>query len=294
MILKQWIDRVVLKLRELVIFYCRAFYDPRLYRDVAFREKGYGLKRVYLLILILLIPSFIAFNKQVNNLFNHEWKQAIESLPYLTVKNGLLKEDKQLEVIKNTIDPKYFLWVKGEQLPMDILKTNIDPIFVLNEKFLWVKMPTSHYMGFQWFRVKMYFPILQWGMVEEPVMGRTIFKAIQNSTQYGLSWLLFTSVIFVNILYATFFIRLFGFVARVMARFVMNDKLEYGLTCRMLSLSAIPTLCFTTLYLDFSSDVYEEMKYIVMGFYMFYFYLSIRFIRAKSSFKWLNGILDKK
>jgi hypothetical protein len=74
-----------------------------------------------------------------------------------------------------------------------------------------------------------------------------------------------------------------------MARFVMNDKLEYDLTCRMLSLSAIPTLCFTTLYLDLSADVYEEMKYIVMGFYMFYFYLAIRFIRAKSSFKWLSG-----
>ena len=289
MIFTQWIDKAIDKVRELIIFYCRTFYDPRLYRDVAFRQKGYGLKRVYLLILILLIPSFIAFNKQVNDLFNHEWKQAIESLPYLTVKNGLLQESKQLDVIKNTINTHYFAWSKGEQLPMDILKMATPPLFVINDKFLWVKLPTSHYMGFQWFQIKMYFPILQWGVVEEPVMGHNIFKAIENSTQLGLSWMLFSSVIFINILYATFFIRLFAFVARVMARFVMNKKLEYDLTCRMLSLTAIPTLIFTTLYLDFSADVYEEMKYIVMGFYMFYFYLSIRFIRAKSSFKWLEG-----
>lgn len=290
MIIFEWIQKRILSIKEWFIFYIRAFYDPRLYRDVAFREKGYGLKRVYVLLMFLMLPSFIVFNLKINHLFENQWKEDISSLPYLSVNSsGLLNANAQMDLIKNKIDQDKFLWVPGEQLPVSLLKMNYSPEFIINDKFLWGKIPVIHFMGFQWFQVSIYFPMVQWSMVKEPVMGASIYQAIKSESFGLLTFMLCSVIAFVNIFYVTFFIRVFAFVGRVMARLLMNDNLDYSLTCRLLSLSAIPTLCFATIYFDLVSQISEASKYIILGVYMFYFYLSIRFIRAKSSFTWLEG-----
>lgn len=290
MFLKEWIQKKILSIKTLFMFYIRTFYDPNLYRDVAFRETGYGLKRVYICLMILMFPSFLVFNHQINDLFQHQWKEDIYTLPYLSVSsNGLLDAHSQMDVIKNKINQDKFLWVSGEQLPVALLKMQYTPDFIINDRFLWAKIPLIHFMGFQWFQMKMYFPMVQWSMVKEPVMGASIYDAIKSGSFGLLSFMICSVIAFVNIFYVTFFIRVFAFIGRVMARLLMNDNLEYALTCRLLSLSAVPTLCFATLYLDCVSSISDTIKYLVLGIYMFYFYLGIRFIRAKSHFKWLEG-----
>ena len=93
----------------------------------------------------------------------------------------------------------------------------------------------------------------------------------------------------INCFMVFFFIRTFGVIAKKMVLLVLRDSLDYKMACRLLSVAAFPGL---TLFAFFVSmwGFQDYYKFLFVTIYMANFYIAIRCIKAKSSFRWIRDI----
>jgi hypothetical protein len=270
------------------IFFLRSFFDPKLYRDVAYRRDGFGLKPLLLFSAIMLIPSIVLFYNTTLKVAHESWVEPLSSLPVLNITNHKLYKTNQHPLVEKKINHQYFSWLPKNKSPSDIQALNLKTQFLLGADSIWVKIPKLNYFGFLIFNHINYLPIINWNAIKPPIYGESIVK----TTMSNLGMFVYFSSIFVlitNSLFLVFFIRSFGFIASKMVLMVLHDTLDYKTACRLLSLSAIPAMTILCLiYHLIGTPVY--FKFIVILVYMSYFYISIRFIKAKSEFRWIDQI----
>jgi hypothetical protein len=265
-------------------FYLQSFYSPSLYRDVVFRGEGYGLKKIYMVFILLMLPSYFIMMGNAIHLYSKSWPKDLEKLPYLTVEHGfLLKINQNINI---PINQDLFSW-----LPSDNVKDDIDnpkkPNYYLGKQFLWAKIPSSYFFGFSFIQYDFYIPIVQWSQIPSPVFGHTILKSLRPSYIWMMFAFFFLSITFMGIFYILFFVRSFAMISRRMVAYVLNEKMAYLPACRLLSLSAIPALTCIVFICDMGW-YQDQFKYLFIVMYMFYLYLGVRFIREKSQFRWLD------
>lgn len=264
-------------------FYLKSFYSPTCYRNVVFRDEGYGLKRLFIFFVIMLIPSYLVMMGHLFHLYQKVWSDDLKPLPVLILNDGKLSQLNQNIVVKP--DQQLFGWLPSDNTK-DILDKDKKFKYYLGTKFLWAKMPLSHTFGFSFIQFDYYVPILQWQFVDFPVFGPNIYKALSKNYLVVIFAMFYLMVTISGFFYLFIFIRSFGIIARRMVSFVLNYTLEYAQACRLLSLSAIPTITFIVIICDLG--LYQDIfKYLFIFIYMFYFYLGVRFIRASSSYKWV-------
>jgi hypothetical protein len=271
-----------------LIFFLRSFFDPKLYRDVAYRRDGFGLTLLLIFSAIMLIPSSILFYNSTLRMAHESWAGPLSSLPVLNIVNYKLYERNQHPLVEKKINHQSFSWLPMDKSPNEANALNLKTEFLLGADSIWVKVPKLNYFGFFIFNNINYLPIINWISIKPPVFGESIVKATMNN----LGMFIYFSSLFVlitNSLFLIFFIRSFGFIASKMVLMVLHDTLEYKTACRLLSLSAIPSITILCLiYYLIGTPVY--FKFLVILVYMSYFYISIRFIKARSEFRWIDQL----
>ena len=281
-------NRFVLQMKSGLAFYLRSFYDPKLYRDVAFRQKGYGLKPLYILFFLLMIPSVFGYYHLFVNYLQQNFAMSVSNLPFLQLeKNRLYEQDQNVNLLR-LIDKHQFQWLPADMKPFQADTQVKETPFLLGTDNLWIKLPKNHFFGYEFLNSSIHIPLIVWGMVKEPVIGTTIVEALNMSTIYSFLGTFAMMMFAMHALMISIFIRTFGLIARKMVLMLLYDTIEYDLACRLLSLSALPTLTIIYILNHFYYDM--DLKVLFMGIYMFNFYIAIRFIKARSDFRWIKNI----
>lgn len=282
-------SKFVLQIKSGLAFFLRTFYDPKLYRDVAFRQKGYGLKPLYILFFILMIPSVLGYYHLIVNHFQKNFAMSVSKLPVLQLEKNKLYEQYQNINLLRLIDKHQFQWLPANTKPFETVNMEVrESPFLLGTDNLWMKLPKNHFFGYEFLNSTIDIPLIAWVMVKEPVFGKTILEALDNSIVYGF---LLSSAIMMFCIHALMifiFIRSFGLIASKMVLMLLYETIEYDIACRLLSLSAMPTLTIIYMINHFYYDM--DLKVLFMGLYMFNFYIAIRFIKARSDFRWIKDI----
>lgn len=286
--MKKFFLRIFNYFQSAFIFFLRSFFDPKLYRDVAFRSEGFGLKPLLIFSALMLIPSSYLFYHATLKMANEAWVSPLSSLPVLKLENYKLYKKNQHPLIEKKINKQFFSWLPEDKTPSDGLTTSMKTMFLLGSDSIWVQMPKLNFYGFLIFNNVQYLPIISWVLINPPVFG----ESIVHKTVTSLPMFVYFCTVFVlmtNSLFLVFFIRSFGYVASKMVLMVLHDTLEYKIACRMLSLSAIPSITILS-FIYYLIGTPPYYKFLVISVYMFYFYLSIRFIKARSEFRWIDNI----
>ncbi len=272
-----------------MVFYLRSFYDPSLYRDVAYRTEGYGLKKLIAVMLILMLPSFFGLCKQALREYDLNWRPNISELPYLKLtKNHELLYKQQNFMVVDTINRHIFEWVSNDK-KMDFQQDS-QHLLILGKHFLWARLPSMNFFGFNLMAQSHFVPIISWAMVKEPLFGKTILEMLRPSMVINQIIGFFVFTLCTNCFILAMFIRSFAYVAMKMVLLVLTDSLEYDVTCRLLSISAIPSLTIIFLMSWFAKPALEELKIFLMIIYMFNFYIALRCVKARSNFRILKHI----
>ncbi len=281
--------KFVLQMKSGLAFYLRSFYDPKLYRDVAFRQKGYGLKPLYILFFILMIPSFFGYYHLIVNHFQKNFAMSVSKLPVLQLEKNKLYEQYQNINLLRLIDKHQFQWLPADMKPMQVDNAQVkETLFLLGTDNLWIKLPQNHLFGYEFLNSTINVPVIAWPLVKEPVFGKTIVEALDQSIIYGFLLSSAMMMFCIHAMMIFIFIRSFGLIASKMVMMLLYESIEYDIACRLLSLSALPTLTIIYILNHFYYDV--DLKVLFMGIYMFNFYVGIRFIKARSDFRWIKDI----
>ena len=282
------IKKIYQSFTSTIKFYIRSFYDPSLYRDVAYRTEGYGLKKLLFVLFVLMLPSLFALGSEALKEYQENWKPNISNLPYLTLtnKHHLIYEN-QNSLIVNSIDSKIFKWVKDDR-KVDFQKD--EHLLILGKINLWARLPTMNFFGLYFLSQNHYVPIFSWLAISAPVFGKTILEILNSRVVVNQVIGLFTFSFVMNCLFVVMFIRTFGFVAMKMVLMVLTDSLEYKMACRLLSISAMPSLTIIFLISWFSTPAFEQLKLFCLIIYVFNFYIALRCVKSRSHFRILKLI----
>lgn len=277
------------KLSHEAKFYLRIFYDPSLYRDIAFRSSGYGLKKVYMTLFLLMLPSLIILNVNLIHKYNDSWLEAISKLPNLKLQKGQLIKNQQTKTALSQIDNHQFEWVNESQIRPELFDPKKIKPFLLGLDYLWVNFPRGHYFGWNLDKDINYYPVIIWSSFKEQVSSLDILRVF--NLKFLIIYSIFLGVLMyaINCLYIFIFIRSFAFLAKKMVLMVLKDSIEYDVACRLLSISMISTLIVFALIVAIKGYT-PNIKFILITVYMFNFYIALRCIKAKSEFRWLSGI----
>lgn len=272
-----------------LVFYLRSFYDPSLYRDVAYRTEGYGIRKLLLVMLILMLPSFFALCKEATKEYNLNWRTNISDLPYLKLtKNHELLYKHQNSMVADSINKNIFEWVSDDK--KQDFQQDSQHSLILGNHCLWARLPSMNFFGFNLMAQSHFVPIISWAMVTEPVFGKTIVEMLSSSMVTNQIIGFFVFAFCINCFILAMFIRTFAYVAMKMVLLVLTDSLEYDMTCRLLSISAMPTLTIIFLMSWFAKPALEQLKLFLMIIYMFNFYVALRCVKARSNFRILKHI----
>jgi len=278
---------IIKKMRDGVDLVIKTFYHPQTYRDIVYREEGYGIKRVITVMLCLMMVSYSLIVIKAYDQYQHEEKEKILALPNLIVMNKKLNIYNQSLQSTNLINDKNFVWVADHQISQVSRKTSEQRI-ILGTRNLWLPFPKGDYFGYFFQGLGHYFPILSWSEFKGVINGHSI---VSQMAALKFAIILLASSIplyMINCLCVVLFIRSFAYIARNMVMLAMREALEYKLTCRLLAVAAIPSSVLMAGIINiFGIDEYT--KFLFIFFYMLYFYLGLRFIKAKSYFRWLNA-----
>lgn len=284
--LKQRLKNIGLTIRQGMKVYLQSFFLPSLYRDVAYREEGYGLKRILWTLVGFSLISYVIVGVQLIHQYEKEFKPRLMTLPNLVLTNHKLEIFNQSLASTRLINPEYFEWTSTKEL-MNIFQFKENQKMILNSDFLWFPYSGSRYFGYCFSSMGRYFPAISWVNFQDFVNGKILVENLHWFNLLSMLLAMSIPIIFFNGFFVILFIRMFAYIAKNMVMLALKEALDYKLTCRLLSLSGIPTMSFMAFIINVWG-LNENTKFYFMIIYMFYYYLSLRLIRAKSYFKWMN------
>jgi len=271
---------MIKKVLNAIKFFARLIYDHQYYKSVAFNEEGYGTKRLAILLLVLLIPSFIMAFYHIDKLLENEWRGDLQKIPQIFVhKNNFIMSLQTPNTIKKLNDLD-ITWQEKMQ--------NMQSKYVLTNYALLAKVPADFFPGFNLSNQNKYLPVFLFRSV----------PAIYIDGKYIAAKLGFNVVIMPLIMLCLFsfgvcfafiytFIRSFGYIARKMVKIFVGDDLSYAVSCRLLAISAvIPITVF--FIVNYFIPFKAEYRFAYLVLYMLNFYYGVRVISSRSLVSWVR------
>lgn len=267
----------------------RMFYDLNAYRDYVFRQKGYGIRLLALILMISMIPSYLQLSNKTHHLFQDKVHQEIQTLPTLHLVNQRLQVNDQAPATMHILDQQHIQWFENHQR-YNSPKISEDGGYLLSNFGLLYQLPDLHIFGLQLAHNPLYLPLYLWSQSDfEYISGVDIASNLKDQ-QYHLillwSWLM---SYLIDLLYIVIFVRSFAFIARKMVLWFMREELSYAVACRLLCISGVIPLIVVAM-ISYFHPVKEESKYIYSAIYMLNFYFSVRVISARSANRWLSEL----
>ena len=271
---------MIKKVLNAIKIFARLIYDHQYYKSVAFNEKGYGTKRLAILLLVLLIPSFIMAFYHIDKLLANEWRGDLQKIPQIFVyKNNFIMSLQTPNTIKqlNYLD---ITWQEKMQ--------NMQSKYVLTNYALLAKVPTDFFPGFNLSTQNKYLPVFLFRSAPATYIdGKYI--ATKLGFNVVIMPLIMLSLFSFGVCFAFIytFIRSFGYVARKMVKIFMGDDLSYAVSCRLLAISAvIPMTVFfiANYFIPFK----PEYRFAYLVLYMLNFYYGVRVISSRSLVSWVR------
>jgi hypothetical protein len=269
------------------IFYLKSFYYPSFYRDEVYRQEGYGLKNLFLVFLGLMFISYVLIASQVIHQYETLYQSQLKTLPNLSIENHKLNNFNQSLSSSGLINHKYFLWLGDELMQdMNLLSPNEHRI-ILNPKFLWLPYPGSNYFAYGFSNLGHFLPVLAWASFKDFVNGEILIEKLHGSNILMMFFLLSIPIYCINCFFIFIFVRLFSYIGKNMVLLALKEPLDYKLTCRLLSLSGIPTMTYMALIIDvWGINFYTKYVFVLLS--MLNFYIGLRLIKTKSYFRWMS------
>jgi hypothetical protein len=268
-------------------FFTRLFYDPMLYKDVAFREQGYGMKRALVYLLILMLPSYFLLIYQLNHSYQTQWKAQIEKIPYMRLVNGSLLEVNQSFQAKDALKKLDMHWLPVNQPPLLSNQKEFPPYFIGTIN-LFVKVPKYNLFGMNIIDNHLYLPLSYTSDYHKDfISGFSIIESINLFQIIAFSTITWLMSYFVSVLFLLSFLRSFGFIANKMVSLFMHEKIKYDTACRLLSACGIIPMTIVAMSMDLM-PYQDHYKYVFLTIYMFNFYFAIRLISMRSLSRWLS------
>ena len=277
----------MLRLLKKSIFYIySAFTSVQFYRDVAYREKGFGINILFMVFLILFIPTIIHYVYQLNDYQKHQWRDDILLIPTLNIQDGtIVKNNQDQVVLKQIQDLNNIDWIGRNQIPQNVA-ANIN--YFLGSHYFLLRVPNNHWFGFQMSNKDLFLPITPWNRLKQPINGQEIYHAIGPTIIIAMVGLFLLTNLLVMFNFSFLFVYSFSFVACKMIRLLINNyHPERKMVCRLLCISMIPTLVFASIVMD-TIPYQEYHKYMYVFLYMLNFNIAVRLVRQKSNVTTLN------
>jgi hypothetical protein len=263
-----------------------SFTSVDFYRDVAYRQKGFGLQILWTVFFLLFIPSMIQHAVQTHYFLKHKWRQDLLAIPSLNLVNGQIIKRNQTPIVLNKInDLGHFSWIEDNKVPQHVPQ-NINYFFG-NHYFL-VRVPQTHWFGIQFDNNDLFLPVASWINLAEPINGECIYQAIGPATIFIISslFIIFNLLMMFNISFC--FVYSFSYVACKMIRLLINNyNPDRKMVCRLLCISMIPTLVLATVIMD-TVPYKDYHKFMYIFFYMLNFNIAVRIVRQKSDVTMLD------
>ena len=267
-------------LRKGIFYIYSSFTSVEFYRDVAYREKGYGINILWIVFVILFIPSVLHYIYQLNEHLKQQWRDNILMIPTLNVVNGqVVRKNQDKAILKKIQDLDNISWIEGNQIPQNV-PAHID--YYLGNYYFLLRVPSNNWFGFELNKKDLFFPVTSWNTLKAPINGQKIYNQIGSAVIFAMAsiFLLMNIAFMLNISF--FFVYSFSFVACKMIRLLINNyNPDRKMVCRLLSVSMIPTLVFAGIVMDLIP--YKDYhKYMYVFLYMLNFNIAVRLVRQKS------------
>ena len=266
--------------KKAICYIYASFTSVDFYRDVAYRQKGFGLQILWMVFFLLFIPTMIQHAYQTHYLFKKKWREDLVAIPSLNLVNGqILQRYQTSTVLKKINGLGHFSWIENNKIPKNVPQ-NIE--YFLGSHYFLIRVPHTNWFGFQFDNKDLFLPIASWINLAEPINGERIYQAIGPATIFIITslFLIFNLLMMFNISF--FFVYSFSYVACKMIRLIINNyNPERKMVCRLLSVSMIPTLVLATVIMD-TVPYKDYHKYMYIFFYMLNFNIAVRIARQKS------------
>lgn len=268
-------------LKKAVFYIFSSFTSVQFYRDVAYREQGFGIKILWTVFFLLFIPSIIHYAYQIHSNLNHLWRNDIVAIPSLKViDEQILRKNQDKAAIKKIDRLGNISWLENNQIPQNVPE---QVNYFLGNHYFLLRVPSNTWFGFQLNSKDLFLPVTSWTNLPEPINGEQIYAAIGPSIIFMMMslFLVFNLLMMLNMSF--FFVYSFSFVACKMIRLIINNyNPDRKMVCRLLSVSMIPTLVFSAVVMDLIP--YKDYhKYMYVFLYMLNFNIAVRLARQKSS-----------
>jgi hypothetical protein len=267
--------------------YLRLLYDPNFYRDVAFRETGYGIKRIGILLFFLLLPGYGIFMKQIHGFYANEWKNDIQKFPILFIQNHQVFKNSQTTATNKILEDLSVTWLDKNRMP-SAKETTPSEKYFLASSALMVRLPEIDILGMPNTQTPKFLPLYFWYGVKTPFIDGKDIASHLNFKSLVISLAFICLLSFgIMFLYLFTFIRSFGFLARRMVSLFMSESLEYQVACRLLSICGIIPLSIfviSSYFIPFQTDY----RYVYIAIYMLNFYFGVRIVSTNSLVRWLT------
>jgi hypothetical protein len=269
-------------------FFLRLFYDPYLYRHIAFREQGYGIKRLIVVLFIFMTPSYFSLIYHIQDSFKHQWTKDIKQIPKMYYQHYELLKTSQMTTIDDKLKTRGLdlEWLPAYQLP-SMTRLESQPQYLLGTYNFFVKIPNYNIFGYQILNKNLYLPMAFTNDFKRNfISGQTILNAANTAQIIYFVTMYWLICFFSNSALVVLFIRTFGYIAPKMVQVFMHETLLYPAACRMLSASGVIPLCILAISLN-TIAYQDHHKYVYLIIYMLNFYYALRLITSKSISRWM-------
>jgi len=274
-------------LSQAIQFFLRLFYDPILYKDIAFREQGYGIKRAIIFLFVLTIPSYVMLIYKINQSYQTEWKSQIEKIPYLKLEQGRVFQTQQSFQSNQILKQLDMRWLPPYQFP-NLSGQKEFPGYFLGTVNLFVKVSNYNLFGLNIIDKNMYIPLPYTKDYQgQVVSGYSIIESTRLTQLIAFSTMIWLMSFSVGALFLFSFLRTFAFVAKKMVGLFMHEQIQYASACRLLSATGIIPLAIVAISMNFM-PYQDHYKYFYLAIYMFNFYFAVRLISMRSLSRWIS------
>lgn len=240
-----------------------AFYDPKLYVDVAKRWKRLSLGYLLLALLVLCLPYSIHLMRIFDTYLKNDLLVSIDRLPVLYVQNGQVSINKPVPYFVRNDKNEVLAIVDTTGQIVSLTYEYPKAVMLITKDKLLFRSPTPP-------------PIFSTFKITERPITTTTFGPQTNAIFNGQSWthsitvrsliifaefLLYPTMVLVIFTLALMFLLPFAMMAQLVAKGLMKVSLSYTQSFRLLMVAATPQL--TALLIVLAIDV------IIKGFGLF-------------------------
>ena len=252
-----------------------SFFSARLYIDVAKRWKGLGIGYLLLLMCVVTFPLSARLAYDFNSFYEQQIIAPLKKVPTLYIQNGLVSLDKPMPYNIKNEEGKVVLIIDTTGQVNRIDKSHPDlTMLITKDQFLY-RLPVPQFFTNEYSKseaTEVYTEPFDKNM-NQLFDGKEWLQSVGiDRVKWASSFIFFPVVAAIFFaLYLCFFL-VFTLMAQLLARLLIKMTLTYTQACRLLIVSATPSVVvlFVSLTINFAKSILGPILLILLILYFLF------------------------